>query len=111
MAHIGARVAQARRKRGLTQAQLATAINFSISLVKAVEQGRVLTSHAFNTAVTRALGLELGWLLGQDRVHRHHQDDPTAAAELRSAIDAYDDPQLPGARGSSIIVWLNVRSR
>ncbi|MGH3692823.1 MAG: helix-turn-helix domain-containing protein [Pseudonocardiaceae bacterium] len=97
MAHIGARVAQARRERGLTQAQLATVINFSLSLVKAVEQGRVPASHAFTTSVARALGLELGWLLGQDQVHRRDQDgDPTAAA-LRSAIDAYDDPQLPGA--------------
>jgi len=97
-AHIGARVAQARRERGLTQAQLAGAINFSLSLVKAVEQGRVPASHAVTTAVARVLGLELGWLLGQDQVHRRHQEgDPTAAAALRAAIDAYDDPQLPGA--------------
>ncbi|MGH3535981.1 MAG: helix-turn-helix domain-containing protein [Pseudonocardiaceae bacterium] len=94
--HIGARVAQARRENGLTQAQLAAATNFSLPLVKAVEQGRVPASHAFTTATARAMGLELGWLLGQDQVHRHHQeDDPGAAAALRAAIDAYDDPQLP----------------
>lgn len=95
--HIGARVAQARRENGLTQAQLAAAINFSVPLVKAVEQGRVPASHGFTTAVARAMGLELGWLLGQDQAHRHHQEgDPGAAAALRAAIDAYDDPQLPG---------------
>lgn len=97
-AHIGARIGQARRESGLTQAQLAGSINFSVSLVKAVEQGRVPASHAFTTAVARVLGLDLGWLLGQDQIHRHHQEgDPTAAAELRAAIDAFDDPQLPGA--------------
>jgi hypothetical protein len=77
---------------------LAGAISFSLSLVKAVEQGRVPASHTFTTAVVRTLGLDLAWLLGQDQVHRHDREgDPTTAAALRAAIDAYDDPQLSGA--------------
>ena len=39
IAHIGARIAQARREKGLTQDQLASATHFSVSLVRHVEQG------------------------------------------------------------------------
>src|SRR5262245_40244875 len=95
VAHIGARVAQARREKGLTQEQLAAATNFSVSLVRHVEQGSRAASHAFTTAVARELDTDLSWLLGQDRVHRQHwEDDGSDAPVLRAAMDAFDDPQL-----------------
>jgi len=97
IAHIGARIAQARREKGLTQDQLASATHFSVSLVRHVEQGTKSASHAFTTAAARELGVQLGWLLGQEQVHRqHHEDDSTVAPALRAAMDAYDDPQLTG---------------
>ena len=97
IAHIGARIAQARREKGLTEDQLAAATHFSVSLVRHFEQGTKPTSHAFTTPAARELGVQLGWLLGQEQVHRQHQeDDNTVAPALRAAMDAYDDPQLPG---------------
>jgi|AntDryMetagUQ889_1029465.scaffolds.fasta_scaffold10566_2 transcriptional regulator with XRE-family HTH domain len=97
IAPIGVRIAQARREKGLTQDQLAAATHFSVSLVRHIEQGNRSASHAFTTAAARELGVQLGWLLGQEHVHRqHHEDDSTVAPALRAAMDAYDDPQLTG---------------
>ena len=85
IAHIGARIAQARREKGLTEDQLAAATHFSVSLVRHFEQGTKPTSHAFTTAAARELGVQLGWLLGQEQVHRQHQeDDNTVAPALRA---------------------------
>jgi len=97
IAPIGVRIAQARREKGLTQHQLAAATHFSVSLVRHIEHGTRPASHAFTTAAARELGVQLGWLLGQEQVHRqHHEDDSTVAPALRAAMDAYDDPQLTG---------------
>lgn len=92
-AHIGKRIAQARKAVGWTQAQLSQRTHFSVQLVSAVEQGRKPASHAFTTAAANVLNADLRWLLGQDRVHRQHDPErPGApAAELRAAMDAWDD--------------------
>lgn len=97
-AHIGKRIAQARKAAGWTQAQLSQRTHFSIQLVSAVEQGRKPASHAFTTAAARVLQADLRWLLGQDRVHRQHDPDQAGApaAELRATMDAWDDPGIDG---------------
>ena len=93
--HIGARIAQARKAAGWTQAQLSQRTHFSVQLVSAVEQGRKPASQAFATAAARALNTDLRWLLGQDRVHRQHDpEQPGPAGELRAVIDAWDDPDI-----------------
>jgi len=89
--HIGARIAQARKAAGWTQAQLSQPTHFSVQLVSAVEQGRKPASPAFTTAAAGALQADLQWLLGQDRVHRQHDpEQPGApAAELRAVMDSW----------------------
>ncbi len=62
---IGEVVATERKLAGLTQAQLAQRAHVSVSLVRAVEQGRVPASPAFVAAVARALDVAVPDLLGQ----------------------------------------------
>ncbi|HVK25182.1 MAG TPA: helix-turn-helix transcriptional regulator [Actinokineospora sp.] len=61
---IGSRVAANRKLIGLTQTQLAVASNYSVSYVRAVEQGREPASPAFTAAVARVLRLEPEELTG-----------------------------------------------
>jgi len=59
---------------------------------RAGSQARLPRVH---TAAARALQADLPWLLDQDWVHRQHDPDQSgAAAELRAAIDAWDDPDV-----------------
>jgi transcriptional regulator with XRE-family HTH domain len=81
--HIGARIAQARKAAGWTQAQLSQRTHFSVQLVSAVEQGRKPASPAFTTAAAGALQADLQWLLGQDRVHRQHDPEQPASGHGR----------------------------
>lgn len=62
---IGERVATARKVAGLNQQALAQRANYSLSMVRAVEQGREPASPAFVAAVVRALGIETEELYGQ----------------------------------------------
>lgn len=55
---IGSRVAANRKLIGLTQAQLAAQCNYSLSYVRAVEQGREPASPAFTAAAARVLRVE-----------------------------------------------------
>ncbi|MCA1676648.1 MAG: helix-turn-helix transcriptional regulator [Actinobacteria bacterium] len=56
---VGGRVAEERKLAGLTQQQLATRANVSISLIRAVEQGTRPVSPAFVSAVSRALNVDV----------------------------------------------------
>ncbi|MGW4369237.1 helix-turn-helix domain-containing protein [Nocardia takedensis] len=62
--HAGQRVAAERKLAGLTQRQLATRANYSLGLVKAVEQGREPASSAFLSAVSRVLRITPEQLTG-----------------------------------------------
>ena len=59
------RVAEERKLAGLTQYQLAARASVSVSLIRAVEQGRAPASPAFVSAVARALGVGVADLLDQ----------------------------------------------
>lgn len=61
---IGTRIASSRRLLGLTQDQLAQRTHYSVSTVRAVEQGREPASPAFTAACARALSVELEQLQG-----------------------------------------------
>ncbi|QFZ19569.1 helix-turn-helix domain-containing protein [Saccharothrix syringae] len=95
---IGARVKRARLLAGITQRRLATSAHVSLSLVKAVEQGRVPASPAFVAAVSRALKADSTYLLGQPRRaedgegHRVHAVVPA----LRREVAAYRIPAEAG---------------
>ncbi|WP_245721381.1 helix-turn-helix domain-containing protein [Nocardia pseudovaccinii] len=64
MTHVGHRIAVERKLAGLKQIQLAQKANYSLSLLRAVEQGREPASPAFTAAVARALGVEPEQLTG-----------------------------------------------
>jgi transcriptional regulator with XRE-family HTH domain len=69
---VGARVVEERKLAGLTQYQLATRASVSVSLIRAVEQGRAPASPALVSAVTRALGVGVADLLDQPFARENH---------------------------------------
>ncbi|NKY88358.1 helix-turn-helix domain-containing protein [Nocardia veterana] len=62
--HVGQRIASERKIAGLGQRQLAARANYSLSMVKAVEQGREVASPGFISAVARALHITPEQLTG-----------------------------------------------
>ncbi len=62
--HVGRRIASERKIAGLGQRQLAARANYSLSMVKAVEQGREVASPGFVSAVARALHITPEQLTG-----------------------------------------------
>jgi transcriptional regulator with XRE-family HTH domain len=100
---LGARLRTLRKVRGVTQRQLADRVHFSVSLVKKVEQGSVPPSPAFVAAAARALRVKPAYLYGTDERDLAEQPAVEAAgiAELRIALDAFDDPQPEGSSNYS----------
>lgn len=94
---VGSRVKAARKLAGVTQQQLAQATNFSVSLIKKVEQGTMPPSAAFVAGVSSALHVKTDTLYGLASVVDEPSDEATGVSELRSALDTYDDPQPEGA--------------
>lgn len=76
---IGARVAEHRKLRGLTQAQLSQRSHVSVSLVRAVEQGRVPASPSFTAAVAEAMATTAAEL--------YDQPSPRFGSERSSVAD------------------------
>ncbi|WP_268240512.1 helix-turn-helix domain-containing protein [Mangrovihabitans endophyticus] len=75
---IGQRIADARKLHRMSQDQFATRIDFSLSLVRKVEQGKRDATPAFVAAAAKCLGVDVTTLTGQpydqhgqsqDRVH------------------------------------------
>ena len=62
---VGGRVAEQRKLRGLTQAQLSQRAHVSLSLVRKVEQGSVPPSPSFTVAVAKVLGTTVAELYEQ----------------------------------------------
>ncbi len=110
--HVGQAVAAERKIAGLSQRQLADRAAYSLSMVKAVEQGREVASPGFVSAVSRALRItpeqltgapfddgkplsdavnELSILLAQGRYATAEEPRPLPqlAAELSAAQDLY----------------------
>ena len=94
-ASIASAVATERKLAGLTQQQLASSAHVSVSLVRAVEQGRVPASPSFVAAAARALGLGVAELQGQPQLPRTPDDRRVKSVipGLRREIAAY---RLPG---------------
>ncbi|WP_024802708.1 helix-turn-helix domain-containing protein [Nocardia sp. BMG51109] len=85
--HVGRAVASERKIAGLSQHQLATRAQYSLSLVKAVEQGREVASPGFIAAVSKALGVEPDRLRGTPYVGTLEEDGPLEGlAELRAVL-------------------------
>ncbi|WP_433697065.1 helix-turn-helix domain-containing protein [Nocardiopsis sp. CA-288880] len=85
---IGERVAVARKLAGLSQQKLALRTNYSLSMVRAVEQGRQPASAAFVAAVAEALGIRPQEVYGQPFHELLHQDGgaPAGLAALQALL-------------------------
>ncbi|RJQ89708.1 XRE family transcriptional regulator [Amycolatopsis panacis] len=84
---IGTRVASRRKLAGLTQAQLAQVTHYSLSTVRAVEQGREPASPAFTAAMARALKVDHEELTGAPFRDTIDQDGPLEGlSDLRSIL-------------------------
>jgi transcriptional regulator with XRE-family HTH domain len=94
----GERIALLRKLSRLTQEQLAQKANYSVSMLRAIEQGRKPASPAFITAVARAMGRSEEEING-----RPFEDldappsDRAGVPELRRALVEYDYPDVDGA--------------
>ncbi|MGK5496650.1 helix-turn-helix domain-containing protein [Streptomyces sp. URMC 125] len=87
----GARIARARKRRHLTQRQLAELAAVSPSTIAKVEQGIMAASPAVTGAVARALSVPVTDLTGQpylDELRRDQLD--TLIQPIREALDLYD---------------------
>ncbi len=85
--HVGRRIASERKIAGLGQRQLAARANYSLSMMKAVEQGREVASPGFIAAVSRALGVDPDRLQGTPYLETLEEDGPLEGLpELRAVL-------------------------
>ncbi len=98
---VGQRVAEERKLAGWTQVKLAREASVSVSLVRAVEQGRAPASPAFVSACARALNVGVAELLEQPyhrrnrAEHEVHACIPAIRRELAAyRIEPLDDAPL-----------------
>lgn len=91
-ARMGARIAAARKRAGLTQRGLAMLIPYSYSLLRHVEAGHRAASHQLVAAVARALHLPATSLTGPSMQLRPDRVE-ALVRPLREALDLWD---LPG---------------
>ncbi|MEV6890353.1 helix-turn-helix transcriptional regulator [Kribbella sp. NPDC051137] len=95
---VATRLQTLRKLRGVTQATLAQRAHVSLSLVKKVEQGSAPPTPAFVAQAARALGVKPGYLYGTEQYDAREPswNEAPGIADLRTAVDAYDDPQPAG---------------
>ncbi|MEU7630408.1 helix-turn-helix transcriptional regulator [Nocardia sp. NPDC049220] len=87
MTTTGDRIASLRKLAGLKQVQLAQRAQYSVSMVRAVEQNREPASPGFVAAVASALGVESEHLTGAPYYDLMNEDGPLEGiAELRAVI-------------------------
>jgi transcriptional regulator with XRE-family HTH domain len=90
----GARVAELRKARGITQAALARRAGISVSLLSKVEVGDRTLTPGIAAVIAPALQISLGTLYGEAEVSA---DQGRLLEELRTAVRRYDIPdQAPG---------------
>jgi transcriptional regulator with XRE-family HTH domain len=78
---VGDRVAEHRKLRGLTQAQLSRRSHVSLSLLRKVEQGAIPASPAFTAAVAGALGMSVAELYDQPQPRFGAEREHVSAVE------------------------------
>ncbi|MGH3777049.1 MAG: helix-turn-helix domain-containing protein [Pseudonocardiaceae bacterium] len=85
----GARVAELRKVRGITQAALARRAGISVSLLSKIEIGDRTLTPGIAAAIARALQISLGALYGEAEVS---VDQGMLLEDLRTAVRRYDIP-------------------
>ncbi|MGH4003693.1 MAG: helix-turn-helix domain-containing protein [Pseudonocardiaceae bacterium] len=89
----GARVAELRKARGITQAALARRAGISVSLLSKIEVGDRTLTPGIAAAIAQALQISLGALYGEAEVSL---DQSMLLEDLRTAVRRYDIPdQVP----------------
>ncbi|RJO71422.1 XRE family transcriptional regulator [Nocardia panacis] len=85
--HVGQRIAAERKIAGLSQRQLADRAAYSLSMVKAVEQGREPASPGFISAAAKALRVDADRLQGTPYVETLEEGGPIEGlVELRAIL-------------------------
>lgn len=96
--HTGARIAKARKRRRLTQRELADRSNVSYSTLTKVEQGYLPASPSVIGALARALSVPTTELTGQPYLEELQQDQLDGLINpVREALNVYDlgpDPDV-----------------
>ncbi|MBF6213831.1 helix-turn-helix transcriptional regulator [Nocardia puris] len=95
--HVGQAIAAERKIAGLSQRQLATRAAYSLSMVKAVEQGRELASPGFVSAVARALRITPEQLTGAPFSDGKPLADAVNGLSILLAEGRYARAEEPGA--------------
>ncbi|MGW3543991.1 helix-turn-helix domain-containing protein [Nocardia niigatensis] len=98
MANVGQRIAAERKIAGFGQQKLANRAGYSLSMLKAVEQGREPASPGFIAAIAKALGVDPDRLQGTPYVETLGEDGPLEGlAQLRTVLaeGAYVQPIEP----------------
>ncbi|WP_278262723.1 helix-turn-helix transcriptional regulator [Nocardia sp. AG03] len=95
--HVGQAIATERKIAGLNQRQLATRAAYSLSMVKAVEQGRELASPGFVSAVARALRVTPEQLTGAPFDDGKPLADAVNGLSILLAEGRYARAEEPGA--------------
>ncbi|WP_405495104.1 helix-turn-helix domain-containing protein [Nocardia sp. NBC_00511] len=93
---IGARIAEVRRLRGLTQLALARRASVSNSLLSKVESGERPATHSLTAAVARALSVSVTDLTEQPYGSRNAlpSSEQASVPALRQALVEGDDPEV-----------------
>lgn len=96
--HTGARIAKVRKRRRLTQRELANRSNVSYSTITKVEQGYLPASPSVIGALARALSVPAAELRGQPYLEELQQDQLDGLVNpVREALNVYDlgpDPDV-----------------
>ncbi|MFE3858450.1 helix-turn-helix domain-containing protein [Streptomyces griseorubiginosus] len=96
--HTGARIKSARKRRRLTQRELADRSAVSYSTLTKVEQGHMPASPSVIGAIARALSISVTELNGQPYLEELHQDHLDGLINpVREALNVYDlgsDPDV-----------------
>src|SRR3954470_24495630 len=97
---VGARIAQARKLRRMSQQELAAKMGYSVSLLRKVEQGTRDATQQFIAAAAKYLATDVTTLTGQPYDQHGRTRDPIHALmpSLRHALTYWDlEPALDKA--------------
>ncbi|WP_031104259.1 helix-turn-helix domain-containing protein [Streptomyces sp. NRRL S-146] len=104
--HTGARIARARKRRHLSQRELADLSHVSYSALTKVEQGRIPASPSVIGALARALSVPTTELTGQPYLEELQQDQLDGLINpIREALNVYDlgpDPDVAPRRPAEL---------
>jgi transcriptional regulator with XRE-family HTH domain len=89
--HIGRRIADQRKRAGITQQSLADTAGYSLSLIKQVETGAKPATPALVATIAQTLHVDLGTLTGQpDHTLLRADALDLLVAPIRDALDLFD---------------------